>query len=80
MLSGITEASQDISFPAMAERQQALAKVILQDPGQYLWGYHRYKQPRAQAAESSFSGSRLKGVASTMLYLLAAEPYMANPS
>jgi len=29
---GISDAPQDISFTAMAERQQALAKVILQDP------------------------------------------------
>lgn len=29
---GITEASQDISFPAMSERQQALVNVLLQDP------------------------------------------------
>jgi HAE1 family hydrophobic/amphiphilic exporter-1 len=29
---GITEASQDISFPAMAERQQALVNVLLEDP------------------------------------------------
>jgi len=29
---GISEASQSISFTAMAERQQALAKIILQDP------------------------------------------------
>jgi HAE1 family hydrophobic/amphiphilic exporter-1 len=32
MLFGIAEASQDISFPAMAERQQALMNVVLQDP------------------------------------------------
>ncbi len=32
VIQGITEAAQDISFPAMAERQKALAKVILQDP------------------------------------------------
>ena len=31
-IQGITEAPQTISFAAMAERQQALAKVILQDP------------------------------------------------
>nr|MBW4054925.1 multidrug efflux RND transporter permease subunit [Pseudomonadota bacterium] len=31
-IQGISEASQTISFPAMAERQQALAKVILEDP------------------------------------------------
>ena len=32
MIQGISEAAQTISFPAMAERQQELAKVILQDP------------------------------------------------
>ena len=31
-IQGISEASPTISFAAMAERQQALAKVILQDP------------------------------------------------
>jgi multidrug efflux pump len=29
---GVSEAVQSISFPAMAERQQELAKIILQDP------------------------------------------------
>ncbi|WP_295442820.1 MdtB/MuxB family multidrug efflux RND transporter permease subunit [uncultured Thiodictyon sp.] len=32
LIQGISEASQSISFPAMAERQQALARVVLQDP------------------------------------------------
>jgi multidrug efflux pump len=32
VILGISEASQSISFSAMAERQQALVKVILQDP------------------------------------------------
>ncbi len=32
VILGITEAPQSISFPAMAERQQALAKAILADP------------------------------------------------
>jgi multidrug efflux pump len=32
VIQGVSEADQDISFPAMSERQQALAKVILQDP------------------------------------------------
>ena len=32
MILGISEAPQSISFSAMAERQQALAKIILQDP------------------------------------------------
>ncbi|HXT10006.1 MAG TPA: multidrug efflux RND transporter permease subunit [Candidatus Angelobacter sp.] len=31
-IQGISEAAQNISFPAMAEKQQALARVILQDP------------------------------------------------
>src|SRR5262249_54031852 len=32
VIQGISEASQSISFPAMAERQQALAEGILKDP------------------------------------------------
>jgi multidrug efflux pump len=32
VIQGITDARQDISFAAMAERQQALAHIILQDP------------------------------------------------
>ncbi|TAK78205.1 MAG: multidrug efflux RND transporter permease subunit [Gammaproteobacteria bacterium] len=32
VILGISEASQSISFPAMAERQQALARAVLQDP------------------------------------------------
>ena len=32
LIQGITEAPQSISFAAMAERQQALAAAILEDP------------------------------------------------
>ena len=32
MILGISQANEDISFPAMAERQQALVDVLLQDP------------------------------------------------
>jgi multidrug efflux pump len=32
VIQGVSEAPQSVSFGAMAERQQALAKVILQDP------------------------------------------------
>jgi len=32
VIQGVSEASQSISFPAMAEKQEALAKVILKDP------------------------------------------------
>jgi len=31
IIQGVTEADQDISFPAMSQRQQSLAKIILQD-------------------------------------------------
>ena len=29
---------------------RAMERLILQSPGQYLWGYHRYKQPRRDPA------------------------------
>jgi HAE1 family hydrophobic/amphiphilic exporter-1 len=32
LIAGISEASQDISFPAMSERQQAVINIVLQDP------------------------------------------------
>jgi multidrug efflux pump len=32
VIQGVSEASQSVSFSAMAERQQALAKVVLEDP------------------------------------------------
>ena len=32
LIQGISEARQSVSFPAMSERQQALARVILKDP------------------------------------------------
>ncbi len=32
VIQGISEAPQSISFPAMAERQQALARAVLEDP------------------------------------------------
>ena len=32
LIQGISEAPQSVSFPAMAERQQALAKAVLADP------------------------------------------------
>jgi multidrug efflux pump len=32
LIQGVSEADQDISFPAMSDRQQALANIILNDP------------------------------------------------
>jgi KDO2-lipid IV(A) lauroyltransferase len=31
---------------AAAQINRAMEDVIRQEPGQYLWGYARYKQPR----------------------------------
>jgi KDO2-lipid IV(A) lauroyltransferase len=27
-----------------------MERLVLESPGQYLWGYHRYKAPRGAAA------------------------------
>ena len=35
---------------AAAAINQAMEQLILSLPSQYLWGYHRYKQPRSQAS------------------------------
>ena len=34
---------------AVRQVNEAMEHVIRQCPGQYLWGYGRYKQPRAEA-------------------------------
>lgn len=38
---------------AAAIINRAMEELILQAPEQYLWGYHRYKQPRRAKAEAS---------------------------
>jgi len=35
---------------------QAMEQLILQCPGQYLWGYHRYKSPRVGSAAATPEG------------------------
>lgn len=45
-----SEAAQTAAATVM---NRAMERVINQNPAQYLWGYHRYKQPRGQAAEAS---------------------------
>lgn len=32
---------------------QAMEKLVLESPSQYLWAYHRYKQPRGQASQAA---------------------------
>jgi KDO2-lipid IV(A) lauroyltransferase len=39
-------ADVDAQMEAATIINETMEQVILQDPGQYLWGYHRYKQPR----------------------------------
>ncbi|PPE70252.1 lysophospholipid acyltransferase family protein [Caldimonas thermodepolymerans] len=36
---------------------RAMERLILRCPGQYLWGYHRYKQPRREAAPAGAAES-----------------------
>ena len=36
---------------AVVQMNRALEALVLQHPGQYLWGYARYKQPRADARD-----------------------------
>jgi len=38
---------------AVLQINQAMERLIRQSPGQYLWGYARYKQPRAEAHSSA---------------------------
>ena len=40
---------------AVGQINSAMEHVIRQCPGQYLWGYGRYKQPRAEAPQSEVS-------------------------
>ena len=47
LLAGTDLAAQTAAAIVM---NTTMEKVILQEPGQYLWGYNRYKQPREQEA------------------------------
>lgn len=42
--------ADDQGESAAASINHAMERLIRQAPGQYLWGYHRYKQPRREAA------------------------------
>ena len=64
MLIGFSEAPQDISFPAMSERQEAVNAIVQHDPdvdhvvsfiggGPAVGGQHRHRVRRAQAARRS---------------------------
>ena len=38
-------------LPAVTVINQAIEAIVRTQPGQYLWGYARYKQPRQQHAD-----------------------------
>lgn len=45
------EGAKDISLLTMVTRiNEAIEAIVLSQPGQYLWGYARYKTPRKEAA------------------------------
>lgn len=49
-----SEAAKNAAQVAAASvMNRAMERVINQNPAQYLWGYHRYKQPRGQSAEGT---------------------------
>ncbi len=50
---------------AAATINRAMERLILQCPGQYLWGYHRYKSPRADASGAPGATSGTSGTAAT---------------
>ncbi len=49
------EARWQLSAATAINRE--MERLIMQCPGQYLWGYHRYKQPRRLAPEASAGGA-----------------------
>jgi KDO2-lipid IV(A) lauroyltransferase len=42
--------AEALQLAAATAINRSMEALILQHPSQYLWGYHRYKQPRAQSA------------------------------
>ncbi|MEP6502947.1 MAG: lysophospholipid acyltransferase family protein [Betaproteobacteria bacterium] len=50
LIAGTDLAAQTAAAVVM---NKTMEKVILQEPGQYLWGYNRYKQPRETEAAPS---------------------------
>ena len=48
-ISGVDAAGKPDMVPAVTRMNQMLETMILSQPGQYLWGYARYKTPRQLA-------------------------------
>ena len=52
-LSSVNESGKPDMLPAVTRMNQMLETMILSQPGQYLWGYARYKTPRQMAHGSA---------------------------
>jgi KDO2-lipid IV(A) lauroyltransferase len=47
-VSPLAETLSDDKVLAATQINEAMEQLIQQQPGQYLWGYARYKQPRRE--------------------------------
>jgi KDO2-lipid IV(A) lauroyltransferase len=58
-LPGAGEADSEALQQACARRiNEEMERLIMLNPAQYLWGYHRYKTPRAVAAPTDAAAER----------------------
>ncbi|WP_332775003.1 lysophospholipid acyltransferase family protein [Polaromonas sp.] len=48
-LAGLDAAPKSDLLPTVTQINQAIEAIVLSQPGQYLWGYARYKTPRKEA-------------------------------
>lgn len=53
---GLAQMGKDDLLAGVTLVNEAVERLILKFPGQYLWGYGRYKQPRVDAANASTGG------------------------
>ncbi len=49
-LAGVDEAKKTSLLDAVTRINQAIEAIVLSQPGQYLWGYGRYKAPRTETS------------------------------
>ena len=49
-VSGVQGSDKTDLLPAVTRINEAIEAIILSQPGQYLWGYARYKTPRKESA------------------------------
>lgn len=56
-VEGLQNMAKDDLVAGVALVNQAVEQLILKFPGQYLWGYARYKQPRVDAPAAAAGGT-----------------------